>query len=105
MCVSPSHTSQTALQLLEKSTHEKQDTIVALWDTKSANLKVWTQTWVMCESLNSLPSLLLTPLILYTQEGPSEDMQSGGEAGLAHTQQQEDGEGVSHWVRIHSCSK
>jgi len=63
---------ETALQLLEKSTHEKKDAIVALWDTKSANLKVWTQA----------------------QQGPSEDMQSGGEAGLAHSQQQEDGEGA-----------
>ena len=30
MCVSPSHSSQTALQLLGKNTHEKQDTKVAL---------------------------------------------------------------------------
>ena len=29
-------------------------------------------------------------------------MKSGGEAGRAHSQQQEDGEGVRHFVRIHS---
>ena len=46
----PQHTSQTALQLLEKSTHEKQDTIVSLRkqleEMKSANLKMQTQLQV-----------------------------------------------------------
>ena len=53
-CVSSSHTLQTALQLLEKSTHEKQDTIVALRkqlkEMKSANLKMQTQLQVTFES-------------------------------------------------------
>ena len=50
-CVSSSHTLQTALQLLEKSTHEKQDTIVELRkqleEMKLANLKIQTQLKVM----------------------------------------------------------
>ena len=36
-CVSSSHTSQTALQLLEKSTHEKQDTISGTSETARGN--------------------------------------------------------------------
>jgi len=40
---------------------------VALWDTKSANLKVWTQTQVMCESF---PSPLLTPLTCTHSKDP-----------------------------------
>ena len=38
-----------------------------------------------------------------TYSKDSENTKSGGEAGPAHSQQQEDG-GVSHFVRIHSCS-
>ena len=39
-----------------------------------------------------------------TQQGLSENTKSGGEACPAHSQQQEDGEGVSHSVWIHSHS-
>ena len=83
MCVSPSHTSQTALQLLEgehswKAGHNS--------GTLGYQVKVWTQTQVICESFPSF-----SPPDLYTQQGPSEDIQSGGEAGVAHRQHQEDG--------------
>ena len=37
-----------------------------------------------------------------SQQGLSEDTESGGEACPAHSQQQEDGEGVSHSLRNHS---
>ena len=98
MCGSPSHTSQTALQLLGNSTNEKQDTIVALWDTKLANLKIWTRiveyfppftppgphsslftvvpemsSCLYCYDL-SLPSPLQTPSIC-THAGYKEDFQ------------------------------
>ena len=65
------HTSQTALQLLEKSTHEKQDTIVSLRkqleEMKSANLKMQTQLQVRGLSMPLLfNSSSLLPLSLLT---------------------------------------
>ena len=50
-CMYVHHTMQTAMQLLEKSVHEKQDTVVLLRkqleETKAANLKMQTQLKVL----------------------------------------------------------